>query len=439
MWGTAAIFGTNAEVMTKTIAIMASLDTKGAEVSFLKERIEALGCRALIVDIGVFAEPGIPPDVPREMVAAAAGKDWKIVGKGQKHERIAAMAEGAPLLASELYRCGRIQAILSIGGVQNTTIAVAAMKALPIGVPKVMVSTVASGQRTFEPLVGSKDIVLIPSVADLEGINVLTRTILGNAVAAIVGMTVHGGQPLAAGEELIIGATQMGVTNGVAQAAKLLEREGYQVISFHTTGAGGRAMEELIAQGVIKAVLDLTLHEMVSEMFGGGFSAGANNRLEAACRAGIPQVIAPGGADFVDFGIHELPADIARRKYILHNANIAHIKLHKEEIVRVGSTIVERLNRNSGPVTMLLPLRGFRQATLPGEPLYDAEVDGALMETLRTGLKPEIKIVEVDANINDLKFSEAAAAEMHCLLTGRKTETPSPTGATTASAGRARG
>ncbi len=424
--------------MHKIIAIIASLDTKGAEVCFIKEKIERLGCRTLIIDVGVLGAPAISPDVPRETVAAAAGRDWATITNSQKHERIAAMVEGAPLVATDLYGRGLFDAILSIGGVQNTTIAAAAMKALPIGVPKVIVSTVASGQRTFEPFVGSKDIVLIPSVADLEGINVLTSTILNNAVAAIVGMAVEGAGPLRTGDELIIGATEMGVTNGVVQAANLLKKEGYQVINFHSTGAGGRAMEELIAQGTIKAVLDLSLHEIVAEMFACGFSVGANNRLQAACQAGIPQVVAPGGADFIDCGVHELPADMDRRKYILHNANLAHIKLHKEEIVRVGSIIVERLNRSTGPVTVLIPLRGFRQAASFGEPLWDAEVDGALIEMLRTRLKPVIRIVEVDSNINELQFSEAAAAAMRQLLAGRthgSGETPVQAEAKTASAG----
>jgi len=406
--------------MKKTIAVMASLDTKGAEVSFVKQMIERLGCRALIVDVGTLGESALIPDVPREDVIRAGGRDWKSLEDSQKHEMIAAMSEGASRLAPELYGRGLFDAILSIGGVQNTMIGVAAMKALPIGVPKLMVSTVASGRRTFEPLVGSKDIVLMPAVADIAGINVLTRTILGNAVAAIVGMATHAGKPLCAGDELIIGVTQMGVTNGVVQAARLLEKEGYQVISFHATGAGGRAMEELIAGGTIQAVMDLTLHEIVAEMFAGGFSAGASNRLEAACKAGIPQVIAPGGVDFIDFGIHELPADMDRRKYIFHNADIAHIKLHKEEIVRAGSIIVERLNRNHGPVTVLIPLGGFRQTASPGEPLWDAEVDNALIEILRTRLKPGIKVIEIDANINDIEFSEAAAGAMHELLAGKK-------------------
>jgi len=166
-------------------------------------------------------------------------------------------------------------------------------------------------------------------------------------------------------------------------------------------------------------VLDLTLHEIVAEMFDGGFSAGAVNRLLAAAQAGIPQVVAPGGADFIDFGMHELPADIAKRKYILHNADIAHVKLHKDEATRVGAIIAERLNAATGPVTVLIPLRGFRQAAAPGEPLFDAEVDNALVEMLRARLKPAIRIVDVDANINDPAFSEVAAQTMRGLLAGQ--------------------
>jgi uncharacterized protein (UPF0261 family) len=405
--------------MTKTIAVIASLDTKEAEVAFVKEKVERLSCRALVIDVGVWRGSTLIADVSRETVALAAGVTWQGIVDRSKPDRIATMARGMAALLPELYARGEFDAVLSFGGVQNTTIGVAGMKALPIGVPKLMVSTVASGQRTFEPLVGSKDVVLMPSVADVVGTNVLTRTILENAVAAIVGMAEHGAGALHAGRNLIIGATQMGVTAGVVQAARRLEKAGYEVISFHATGSGGPAMEELIVGGVIKAVLDLTLHEIVAEVIGGGFSVGAVNRLEAACRAGIPQVVAPGGADFIDFGARELPADIARRKHVLHNADLAHIKLRKDEIARVGSLIVERLNRNSAPVTVLIPLNGFRQAASAGEPLWDPEVDNVLVEILRTGLKPTIKVVEIDANINDASFSEAAATAMCELLAPR--------------------
>jgi uncharacterized protein (UPF0261 family) len=337
-----------------------------------------------------------------------------------KHERIVAMTEGAAVLLPDLYRRGMFDAVLSIGGLQNTTMAATGMQALPIGVPKLLVSTVASGRRTFEPLVGSKDILLMPAVADVAGVNVLTRTILGNAAAAIVGMAIYAGQPLRVGDEMIIGLTQIGVTNGVVQATQLLEAAGYQVIGFHATGVGGRAMEELVAAGTIKAVMDLTLHEIVADIFPGSYSAGAANRLEAACKAGIPQVIAPGGVDFIDFGTQEMLPDIEKRKYVFHNANFAHIKLHKEEIVRIGSIMVERLNRNKGPVTVVIPLGGCCLAAAKGGPLWDPDVDNALFEVLRTQLKPGIKVIEVDANINDLRFSEAAAGAMIDLLSGKK-------------------
>ena len=406
--------------MGKTIAVMASLDTKEAEVVFVKEMIERLSCRALVIDVSVWGDAALVPDVPRQDVLRAAGRDWQSLQGCQKHERITAMLEGAARLAPELYERGAFDAILSVGGLQNTMIGVAAMKALPIGVPKLMVSTVASGRRTFEPLVGSKDIVLMPAVADIAGINVLTRTILGNAVAAIVGMATQGSTPLRGGDELIIGETQMGVTNGVAQAARLLERDGYQVISFHATGAGGRAMEELIALGTIKAVMDLTPHEVVAELFPETYSAGATGRLEAACEAGIPQVFAPGELDFTDFDVHAMPPDIDRRKYVLHNAGVAHIKLRKEEVVQIGAIVVERLNRSRGPVAVLIPLGGCCQAAMRGGGLWDPDVDGALFEILRTRLKPDIRIMEIDANINDKKFAETAAGTMRELLAGRK-------------------
>jgi uncharacterized protein (UPF0261 family) len=281
-----------------------------------------------------------------------------------------------------------------------------------------MVSTMASGPRTFAPFVGSKDIVMMPAVADVAGVNVLTRKILGNAVAAIVGMVTQGGGPLETGDDLIVGMTQMGVTNGLVEAVRLMEKAGHQVISFHSTGAGGPAMEELIGNGTIRAVMDLTLHEIVAEIIPRTFSGGAHNRLEVACRAGIPQVIAPGGIDFTDLLVEDMPLlpNMERRKYIHHNGVTVHIKLLKDEIVQVGSIMVERLNRSLGPVIVLVPLKGFRSAAAAGEPLWDAEVDNALIEILHSRLKPGIKVVDIDANINDPRFSAAAADAMRELL-----------------------
>lgn len=403
--------------MEKTIAIIASLDTKEAEVAFVKEMIEKQGCKTFIIDVGAKGSESIVPHIRAEDVARAAGREWDSIYDIPKHEMIVGLLEGIAVLMPELYAQGNFDAVLSLGGAQNTTIGVSAMKSLPVGLPKLMVSTIACGQRTFESFVDTKDITLMPSIADISGINNLTRTILSNAAAAIAGMAKHAGVPLKSGQELIVGATLMGVTNtGVAEAVKLMEKAGFQVISFHSTGVGGRAMEEFINEGTIGAVMDLSLHEITSEMFGKGFSTGANNRLVAACNAGIPQVVAPGGVDFIDFYAKELPQDLNKRKHIYHNSNIVHVKLLEQEIVRVGEIITERLNKSRGPVTVIIPLRGLRQNTSPGEALYTPEVDNALIEVLHRGLRRDIKIVDVDANINDKIFSKTAAAELLRML-----------------------
>ncbi|EMS72232.1 Tm-1-like ATP-binding domain-containing protein [Ruminiclostridium cellobioparum] len=403
--------------MEKTIAIIASLDTKEAEVAFVKEMIEKQGCKTFIIDVGAKGSESIVPHIRAEDVARAAGREWDSIYDIPKHEMIVGLLEGIAVLMPELYAQGNFDAVLSLGGAQNTTIGVSAMKSLPVGLPKLMVSTIACGQRTFESFVDTKDITLMPSIADISGINNLTRTILSNAAAAIAGMAKHAGVPLKSGQELIVGATLMGVTNtGVAEAVKLMEKAGFQVISFHSTGVGGRAMEEFINEGTIGAVMDLSLHEITSEMFGKGFSTGANNRLTAACNAGIPQVVAPGGVDFIDFYAKELPQDLNKRKHIYHNSNIVHVKLLEQEIVRVGEIITERLNKSRGPVTVIIPLRGLRQNTSPGEALYTPEVDNALIEVLHRGLRRDIKIVDVDANINDEIFSKTAAAELLRML-----------------------
>lgn len=403
--------------MGKTVAVISSLDTKEAEVAYIRELTERLGYSLFIIDIGARRIPGIVPDVTARDIVLAAGNEWDNIYGIPRHEMVEALIEGLKKLILPLYKGGKFDAILSVGGLQNTMVAVEAMKTLPIGLPKLVVSTVACGQRTFEPLVGTKDIIVIPSVADLTGINKVTGTILSNAVAAIGGMLEHAGNPLDAGKELVIGATLMGVTNdGVANAVRLLEKANCQVVSFHATGVGGRTMEEFVDSGVIHAVMDLTLHEITAEMFGGGFSWGAQNRLEAACRAGIPQVVAPGGLDFIDYALKDLPADLDGRKCVMHNPSIVHIKLKKNEAVNVANIVADRLNESRGPVTMVIPLRGFRDSTAPSEPLYAPEIDAAIIDTFHRRLRPGIRIVDVDANLNDERFSRAAAEEMLKLI-----------------------
>jgi uncharacterized protein (UPF0261 family) len=409
--------------MTKTIAILACLDTKGTEVGFVRDMILRLGHRPLLIDVGTKCPPLIEPDMTREEVARAAGLSWvDVEGRGKK-EGLDAMIKGAPRLVAELHGQGRLDAILSLGGAMNTTIGTTAMQALPVGVPKVMVSTVVSGQRTFDPYVGTKDMILIHAVADLSGINRITRRVLENAVAALVGMVEHGATPLGREEGKVVAATMLGVTNdGVAEAARLVQQAGHEVVTFHANGVGGRAMEEMVEQGMVAGVMDLSLREIACEFYG-GFCGGARQRLVAAGRAGIPQVVAAGAADTVDYLTEGLAPEWFTRKHIYMHPTIAHFKLRRDEVIHVVGTIADRLNQSRGPVTVLIPLRGVHQFSFPGGPLWDPPVEQALIDTFRERLDPKIRRIEVNANVNDSEFGKAAAVAMVELLSGEMRST----------------
>jgi uncharacterized protein (UPF0261 family) len=304
-----------------------------------------------------------------------------------------------------------------MGGLQNTIIGARAMQRLPIGVPKLLVSTVASGQRTFDPMVGTRDVTIMSSVADLAGLNRVSKTVLANATAAMAGMVHHAGKELPRPSGITVGTTLMGATNdGVDRAARFLELAGLEVVAFHSTGAGGRALEELIDQGVITAVLDLTLHEIVYEHFGCGFGFGAGPRLTAGARCGLPMVICPGGIDFICQWNHELFSDIDSRQMIWHNAQLAHVKLRPNEILAVCGLITTRLNQATGPVTVLLPRAGLRSFTKPGEPLHDPKLDQLVFNYFESNLKKSIPVKYVEASIMDQSFSRQAADELLNLL-----------------------
>ncbi len=351
----------------------------------------------------------------------AGGNTPEGIAGQPKNVMVQAMMDGAKAIVPKLFAEGRFDGVISAGGLQNTMAAVGAMQTLPIGVPKVMVSTVACGPRLFEPFVGIKDIVMIPSIADITGINAVTGTVLSNAAAAVVGMTEQARLVPRDGKTRI-GATLMGVTNeSTVQAARLLEDKGYEVISFHSTGVGGRCFEYLIEEGVITAAMDLSLHEVTAaEVFGLGFSNGAPGRLLAGAKKGIPMVVAPGALDFVDVYVKDFKAgvigDYTKRKYNLHNNEVAHVKAFADEARRAAEIVAERLNAAKGPVTVLLPLRGMRHDAQPGQRLYDPEVDEAILGVFRSALDTSIKVIEVDANLCDMKFSEAAASEMLNLI-----------------------
>jgi len=404
----------------KTIAIVMSIDTKEEEASFLKQYIERNGQRALIIDIsasGNYEPKSFVPDISREEVCKEGGTDPAMLTSMKKNEAIQAMMSGIETIMPRLYSESRFDAVISAGGLQNTITAVGAMKTLPIGVPKVMVSTVACGERKFEPFVGIKDIIMIPSIADISGINTVTKTILSNGASAIIGMA-REAKPLIRDGKLRVGVTMMGVTNNsAAQAVRILERNGVEVVSFHSTGVGGRCFEYLIQEGIIGAAIDLSLHEVVSaDVFGCGFSNGAPGRLIAGARAGIPMVVAPGALDFIDLYVEDFKngaiGDYTKRKYTLHNNLVAHIKLFADESKKAAELVAERLNSAKGPVTVIFPLRGLRTESQLGQKLYDPEVDNIILDTLRKNLDRKIRRVEVDANINDMLFSKTIAQEM---------------------------
>lgn len=402
--------------MKKTIAIIASLDTKETEVLFLIEIIQKSGNDVFIIDIGAEKTSLVDSQINAIDIAKEAGHYWIFPKDVKKSEMVDVLKSGVSKLIPKLYHKGLFDAIISIGGLQNTTVAVCAMKTLPIGFPKVMVSTVASGKRPFETIVGNTDIITIPSIADFSGRNIITDTVLQNAAAAIIGIVEKAGKPLSFSEDMLIGMTTMGVVDkGSASLVKSLKEKGYQIVSFHSTGVGGKIMDNLVDEGIIKATIEFSLHEIVGEIFG-GYSSGAENRLISSSKKGIPQLIIPGACDFLDLNTSGLQREMLNRKHIYHNSDLVHLKLLKNEIIEVGKLIVARLNESKGPVTIVIPLQGFRTGTKPGEPLYDPEIDLALIKILRSKVIDNINIIEVDANINDVEFNFVALKEMEKLL-----------------------
>ncbi len=400
------------EAMTpKTVALIGTFDTKGEEFSFLRERIESAGLRTLTIDAGVLGEPLFEADVSREEVATAANENLAALRTERDRGRsVTAMAAGAKAVLSRLFEQGSIHGVVSLGGSAGTAIATTAMRALPIGFPKLMVSTVAAGD--VKSYVGTSDICMMPSVLDIAGLNRVSRRVIGNAAGAICGMVTME-QARAQDEKPAIAATMFGVTTPCVTAARhILEQKGYEVLVFHATGAGGQAMEQLIDDGAFQAVLDLTTTELADELVGGVFSAGPH-RLEAAGRKGIPQVVCPGAIDMVNFGpIDTVPAQFKSRNLYIHNPVVTLMRTTPEECAEMGRRTAERLNRATGPVTVLIPLRGVSAIDKVGGPFYSPEALEAYRRGLKAVLSPNVRLVELDAHINDEEFAVAAAELM---------------------------
>jgi len=392
----------------KTIALIGTFDTKGEEFSFLRDRIESAGLRTMMIDVGVLGGPPFAADISQAEVAAAAREDLVALQKERDRGRsVTAMALGATVIVARLHAQGAIHGVAALGGSAGTAIATAAMRALPYGFPKLMVSTLAAGDT--KPYVGTKDICMMPSVLDISGLNHVSRRILNNAAGAICGMVAA--EPARAFDDKpLIAATMFGVTTPCVTAARrVLEERGYEVLVFHATGTGGQAMEQLIEDGAIQAVLDLTTTELADELAGGVMSAGPH-RLEAAGRKGIPQLVCPGAIDMVNFGpVETVPVQFRSRKLYVHNPTVTLMRTTPEECAEIGRITATRLNRASGPVTVLIPLQGVSAIDKPGGPFYSPEALNSYRRAVKTTLSSEIKLVELDAHINDESFARTAA------------------------------
>jgi uncharacterized protein (UPF0261 family) len=392
--------------VAKSIAIVATLDTKGEEAKLIRDYVAGRGHRPLLVDTGVLGEPSIPSDVSRAEVARAGGAELDELRSSQDKSRaMEVMTRGAAAVAERLHREGRIDGVVGIGGSAGTAIGTSAMRALPVGVPKVMVSTVAAGDT--RPYVGTKDVAMLYSVVDVAGINRISAAILTNAAGAVVGM-VEAEPPKTADKPLIAASMFGNTTACVDRARKTLEDAGYEVLVFHATGSGGQTMESLIGDGFIQGVFDVTTTEWADELAGGVFSAGPT-RLEASARKGVPAVVAPGCLDMVNFwGVETVPEKYRDRNLYKWNPNVTLMRTTPEENAQLGRLIAEKLNASTGPVALLLPLKGLSQLDSEGNPYWWPEADRALFDALKANLRQDIPVREIDANINDPVFADTA-------------------------------
>jgi len=402
--------------MSKTIAVIAALDTKGSEARFVADLIRRRGHRVLLFDVGVMADSA-NADVSSHEVAQAGCGDLTVLRRaGDKTTAMEVMTRGAAVVAAQLYATKRFDGIVGLGGTAGTAIASSAMRALPIGVPKILVSTVAAGDT--RPYVGTKDITMMYSVVDIAGLNRISMRVLANAAGAVIGMVET--EVSATLERPLIAASMFGNTTACVDRARgILEAAGFEVLVFHATGTGGMTMESLIADGYIDGVLDITTTEWADELCGGVFSAGPH-RLEAAARAGIPQVIAPGCLDMVNFWAPEtVPAQYADRKLFRWNPNVTLMRTNVQESGRLGQILAEKINQSTAPVTVLLPLRGLSQLDTVGGEFWWPEADQALFNALRRDLRPDIPVVELEHAINEPVFADRAAQTLLDLLARR--------------------
>lgn len=397
------------------IVLVGTLDTKGNEYRFLRDLLHQAGAETLVIDAGVLGPPAFPPDISRETVFEAAGTTYQAVAQaGDRGQAVTLAAKGVALLVNDLYKQGKVSGVLGLGGSAGTTIATSAMRALPVGIPKLMVSTLASGQ--VKNYVGVRDICMMYSVVDISGLNRISRQVLSNAAFAMLGM-VQGRQRYAASiaqeEKPLVTATMFGVTTPcVERARRIIEEHGYEVLVFHATGVGGQTMESFIADGIVAGVLDITTTELADELVGGILSAGPD-RLTAAGLYGVPQVISVGALDMVNFGPPDtVPSKFLGRRFYQHNPNVTLMRTTPEENEKLGKEIAFKASAAKGSTAIVLPLRGVSAIDAEGKPFWWPEADRALFESIRHWLAPHVELIELDLHINDPAFADACARKL---------------------------
>jgi len=405
----------------KKVVVMATLDTKGVEAQFVKDQIEGHGLRAILIDTSVVGRPSASADISREQVAEAGGVPYsKLIQTPTREAAAPVMAAGATRIVADLVRKGQVHGIISLGGTQGTTLSTKVMRALPYGFPKVMVSTMASGN--VRPWVDIKDITMMFSVADILGLNAFTRQILANAAAAVCGMAGVSTE-LDARDQHLIAVTTVGITTrGATAAVEILERAGCQTIVFHANGAGGRAMEQMMREGIIDGVLDYSTIEVSNELHH-AMLAGDADRLTTAGKLGIPQVICPGAIEVLVYGEPDsVPERYRGRTLIRHSPQITDLRLNTAEMADVGGEVARRLRHTQREAVFLIPNAGYDSYAKEGGGFYDPEADAAFVRELKAGAPECVRIIERDLDIEDPIFAAEAAHTLIALMAGKAAE-----------------
>lgn len=402
--------------MPHTVVMVGSLDTKSEEYGFVRQIIAKAGVKVIVVDTSVLGEPGFVPDISREEVARSGGAEhFELVTAHDRGASLAVMAAGAAKIVAELQSSGQIDGAMALGGTGGTSVASTAFRGLPLGFPKLIISTAASGNT--EAYIGETDLILVPSIVDVAGLNRISTRIMQNAAAALVGMVTAEYEHQAPSKPLVA-ASMFGVTTPcVTQARRLLEELGYEVLVFHMTGSGGRALESLVRQGFFAGVLDVTTTELSDNLVGGVFDAGPD-RLTAAGAVGIPQVVSVGAIDMVNFGpLDTVPEQFKDRTLYVHNSSVTLMRTTPEECAQLGAEIARKLTAATGPTSLFLPLRGISAIAVEGGPFYDQEADRSLFDSIRTGVEnSEVELVEIDTDVNDPAFAKAMVDKLHAAI-----------------------